>query len=230
MLCHFRRDLRHIPPSIDGTAIFAISDLILARHLLAWLRSLSSWDLLRLPPSPDGTLTHCVSSGPLSSLVWRHVGYISLSWRHRFPMYLAHANDNDICCASISAFAAESLPASSSSAHMNPSRGVSAETLSKVFRVDRETAARTIKVTSELSCPSTTTSLSQNFSTNDQMLRYRLLNSFFFTDTIYVTKKAKSKRGNLAMQLFVSDKGFFLYVPWNQRVNFLLHWSALRRK
>ena len=41
-----------------------------------------------------------------------------------------------------------------------------------------------------------------------RMLRYRRINSFFFMDTFFATKNAKSIRGYNQMQLFVSDKGF----------------------
>ena len=50
--------------------------------------------------------------------------------------------------------------------------------------------------------------LSRHFSTNDRMLRYRRIKSNFFTDTMFVTKSAKSIRGYTMLQLFVSDKGF----------------------
>ena len=40
------------------------------------------------------------------------------------------------------------------------------------------------------------------------MLRYRRIKSEFYTDTFFVTGKAKSTRGYTCMQIFVSDKGF----------------------
>ena len=40
------------------------------------------------------------------------------------------------------------------------------------------------------------------------MLRYRRINSYFFTDTLLVTKSAKSLRNNLYLQVFFSDKSF----------------------
>ena len=50
------------------------------------------------------------------------------------------------------------------------------------------------------------------------MLRYRRLNYHFFTDTFFVTKKARSTRGYTCMQIFVSNKGFVkLYPMKNQR-------------
>ena len=34
------------------------------------------------------------------------------------------------------------------------------------------------------------------------------MKSFFYTDTLYVMGKAKSTRGNIGAQIYVSDKGF----------------------
>ena len=99
------------------------------------------------------------------------------------------------------------------SATAGKSRGVSPELLSKVFRIDHDTAKRTLEVTTQLNKRDAHTSLSRTFGTNDRMLRYPRIDSIFFMDTFYCTKKAKSTRGNIAMQLFVSDKGFVYVVP-----------------
>ena len=40
------------------------------------------------------------------------------------------------------------------------------------------------------------------------MLRYKRIQSQFFTDTFFVTKTAKSSRGHTCAQIFVSDKSF----------------------
>ena len=48
--------------------------------------------------------------------------------------------------------------------------------------------------------------LSHDIISNDQMLRYKHIKYFFFTDTLFGKKSA---RGYICMQLFVSDKGFF---------------------
>ena len=49
------------------------------------------------------------------------------------------------------------------------------------------------------------------------MLRYKLINCTFFTDTYFVTGKEKSTRGNTMMQIFVSDKVFVYIVPMKSR-------------
>ena len=48
--------------------------------------------------------------------------------------------------------------------------GVSAEHLSKIFRISHEKAEKTISATSQLNCQDGNTSLSRNFTTNDRML------------------------------------------------------------
>ena len=52
------------------------------------------------------------------------------------------------------------------------------------------------------------------------MLIYQRINTHFFTDTFFVTKKAKSTIGNTCMQLFVSDKGFVFVVPMKSKAEF----------
>ena len=96
--------------------------------------------------------------------------------------------------------------------HAEKPRGVNAELLQKIWRIDSETAKRTIKTTSQLNRQDVNSKLSRNFGTNDRMLRYRRIKSFFFTDTFYVTKKAASSRGYTCMQIFVSDMGY-VFLP-----------------
>ena len=90
-----------------------------------------------------------------------------------------------------------------------------------VWGIYIETARRTLKGTTQLR-QQDTGSLSRNFSKNDRMLRYKRINCAFFTDTYFVTCKAKSTQGNTMMQLFVSDKGFVYIVPMKSRGEFHL--------
>lgn len=99
-------------------------------------------------------------------------------------------------------------------------RGASPDHLSKIWRIDLPTACRTITVTSQLKKQDTSGAFSRNYSMNDCMLRYRRIHSCFFTDTFFVTKKARSIRGNACMQLFFSDKGFVYVVPMKSKANF----------
>jgi hypothetical protein len=97
-------------------------------------------------------------------------------------------------------------------------RGVSAEHLSKVWMIPHDEAARTLKVTSQFLCPDIDSSLSRNVETNDWAVRYCHIKLYFYTDTLFVTGKAKSSRGNICAQLFVSDKGYVAIYPMkNQR-------------
>ena len=50
--------------------------------------------------------------------------------------------------------------------------------------------------------------LPRDFGTNDRIQQDPRLDSTFFMDTFFVTKKTKSARGYTRMQIFVSDKGF----------------------
>ena len=76
-------------------------------------------------------------------------------------------------------------------------KGVSPEHLSKVWRITHDDAKRTIGVTTQLGRRSMDASLARRFGTNDRMLRYRRINSVFFTDTFFT--KVKSKRGYTMM-------------------------------
>ena len=93
-----------------------------------------------------------------------------------------------------------------------------ADMLSKIWTISHEMAYKTIQITIQLNLEGENTSLEMNLGTNDRMLRYRRLKSHFFTDTLFVTKKARSTRGYTCMQIFVSDKGFVKVYPMkNQR-------------
>jgi hypothetical protein len=98
--------------------------------------------------------------------------------------------------------------------------GVSAIDLAKVWSIDEETATRTLNITTQLKQQEADGSLSRNFSTNDMMLRYKRIKTHFFTDTFFVTKKARSTRGHNCVQLFVSDRGFVYVVPMKSKGEF----------
>jgi hypothetical protein len=97
-------------------------------------------------------------------------------------------------------------------------KGVSSEHLSKIWRITRPEAARTIEVNTQLRPRQPKESLTRNYSTNDRMLRYRRVNDHFFMDTFFATKKAKkSTRGTTCMQLFVTDKGYVYVIPMRSK-------------
>ena len=96
--------------------------------------------------------------------------------------------------------------------------GLDAAHLSKVWRICHEEAQWTINVTSQHGQRPANPSLSQNYATNDRMLRYHCIEDHFFMDTLFATKKGgKSSRGNTCCQLFVTDKGFLHVVPMKRK-------------
>jgi hypothetical protein len=101
-----------------------------------------------------------------------------------------------------------------SATHARVKRNVQAEHLSKIWRIDLETASKTLDITSQNCARTKSTNLTRNYATNDKMLRYKRIKEFFFMDTFFATSKAgKSSRGNSCCQLFVTDKGFIYVVP-----------------
>ena len=99
-----------------------------------------------------------------------------------------------------------------------PSRGVDAKHLAKIWRIDLETAEKTIELTTQRVKRSEGDRLSRNYGTSDRMLRYKRLDKYFFMDTFFATKnKGKSSRGHVCCQLFVTDKGFVYVVPMKSK-------------
>ena len=93
------------------------------------------------------------------------------------------------------------------------SKGFMPELLSKIWMIPFMMAEEILLVTSQLNRHGENTSLAINLGTNDRMLRYRRIKSQFFTNTFFVTAKAKSTRGYTHMQMFVSDKGYVKVYP-----------------
>ena len=77
-----------------------------------------------------------------------------------------------------------------SATHAEKQKGVSPELLEKIWRIDNITSKRTIRTTTQLNRKEENSKLSRNFGTNDRMLQYRRIKSYFFTNTLFVTKKA----------------------------------------
>ena len=100
-------------------------------------------------------------------------------------------------------------------------KGISAHELAKVWKIDFKTAEKSLKATSQKRRFDGDSSLSRNVSTNDRMLRYKRIKSTFFTDTMFVTKKAKSTRGNACLQLFVSDRGYISVMPMKSKSEYI---------
>ena len=88
------------------------------------------------------------------------------------------------------------------------SQGVTPEHLSKIWRIPYDNAVKTLDTTTQQIRQDPNSMLSHSASTNDRAVRYRLLESKFYTDTLFSTAWAKSLRGNTCCQLFVLDKDY----------------------
>ena len=113
-----------------------------------------------------------------------------------------------------------------SAAAASKPEGISSSLLSKLWMIDESLAEGVLERNTQLKRQCQDNTLSRNFSTNDRMLRYKRIQSTFFTDTLHATPKAKSTRGNTCCQLFVSDKGFVAVYPMTSQQEFqtALHW------
>jgi hypothetical protein len=104
-----------------------------------------------------------------------------------------------------------------SAAHKRPKIDMDAEHSTKIWRIDLQTAQRTLEMMSQQRKNTPLETLTHNYSTNDCMLRYKRIDEHFFMDTFFATKDAKkggkSSRGHTCCQLFATDKGFIYLVP-----------------
>ena len=107
-----------------------------------------------------------------------------------------------------------------SSVHGGSEDGIDAKHLSKVWCISHEDAKWTIDATTQHGTHLPNPAMNQNYTTNDQMLRYRRINQYFFMDTFFVTRKGgTSSRGNTCCQLFIMDKGFIYVVTMKRKTN-----------
>ena len=67
-----------------------------------------------------------------------------------------------------------------SAIHAGRHQGVKAKDLAKMWRIDENTAKKTLAITSQRSVRTDNPKLSRNFSTNDRTLRYKHLNEYFY--------------------------------------------------
>ena len=118
-----------------------------------------------------------------------------------------------------------SVKASIASYKASRAKGVTPETLSKLWNISLPLASDAIEKNTQLKRYNAENSLSRNFSTNDRMLRYRRIQSCFYTDTMF-SLKVKSTRGNKCCQVFVSDRSFVAVYPMKSQEEFeqALHW------
>ena len=80
------------------------------------------------------------------------------------------------------------------------SKEIKPEHLSKVWRINLDEAGRTLDVTTQHQTHSVDPKIARNYGTNNRMLRYRRLKTYFYMDTFFATKKAgPSSRGFTCM-------------------------------
>ena len=106
-----------------------------------------------------------------------------------------------------------------SDTHASDPKGVNKEHLQKIRIIYEDEARRTLKMTTKLNMQDADSNLSYTFGSNDQMLRYKRIKSFFSTDTFF---RNNSTRGYICMQLFVSDKGFVRVYDMKSKAKFPL--------
>ena len=75
--------------------------------------------------------------------------------------------------------------------HKGKKRSAYAKHLSKTWKILQETAQRIIDSTIQRCVRQLDPSMTRKFSTNDRMLRYKMLDEYFYMDKFYATK-AKS--------------------------------------
>merc|ERR1711884_996014 len=80
-------------------------------------------------------------------------------------------------------------------------KGVTAEHLCKVWSINKEEADKTINCTTQLKQQDTDGHISRSFSTNDRILRYKRINTHFFTNTLVAKANLISTRGYRYVQL-----------------------------
>ena len=99
-------------------------------------------------------------------------------------------------------------------------KDIPAELLANVWQIKESDAERTLRQTTRRNTQSLNSTLSRQFGTNDRMLRYQRLDEIFYTDTLKISKKCKSYRGNTCAQVFVSDKGYIYVCPMRKEADY----------
>ena len=105
-----------------------------------------------------------------------------------------------------------------SAEHARPRRNIEAEHLSKIWRIDLNTAKITLDAISQHNTTHPESNLTGSFTTNDRMLWYKRIKEHFFMDNFFATiNMEKYLRGSRCCQLFLTDKGFVYVVPMKSK-------------
>ena len=109
-----------------------------------------------------------------------------------------------------------------STANASIPKGIDASHLSKICRIDIDSAKQTLEVTSQHSTRSDNPTLTCNFRTSDRMLGYKRIKENFFMETVFSKKTVgKSSLVNMCCQICVLDKGFVYAVPMKSKLEVL---------
>ena len=88
----------------------------------------------------------------------------------------------------------------------------------KAWKIDRDTALRKIRATSQRYKRKLDPSMKRNITTGDRQLRYNRINDHLFMDTMFaMANGGKSIRGNTCAQIFTTDKGFIGVYPMKSK-------------
>ena len=97
-------------------------------------------------------------------------------------------------------------------------RGIPPERLMKAWKIDRDTAVRTIRATAPRYQRKPGPSMKRNISSGDRQLRYNRINDHLFMDTMFAMPNGgKSIRGDTCAQIFTTDKGFIGVYPMKSK-------------
>ena len=101
----------------------------------------------------------------------------------------------------------EFVRAQISAAEASKPKGVSPTMISKLWCISDKLAEGVIDQNTQLCRNNADNALYRQFTTNNRMLRYKRIQSTFYSDTIFALTH-KSVRQFKCCQVFVSDKGF----------------------
>ena len=99
-----------------------------------------------------------------------------------------------------------------SAAEASKPKGVSPSMIFKLWCISDKLAEGAIDQNTQLCQNNSDNALSRKFTTNDRMLRYKRIQSTFYSDTMFALTH-KSVRQFKCCQVFVSDKGFVAVYP-----------------
>ena len=97
-------------------------------------------------------------------------------------------------------------------------RGIPPERLMKAWKMDRDTAVRTIRATSQRYQRKLDPSMKRNITTGDRQLRYNRINDHLLMDTMFaMANGGKSIREKTCAQIFATDKEFIGVYPMKSK-------------